>query len=221
MTLLIGTVSQKAIVLTSDGQSKLNPVTGAGVDSDTFQKIYPLPSIPVAVAHHGLNILGRNEVRVAVYNFSNQENLDFSTLSVHEIATKLKSYFDTDAQIAVNDPTNQDVVGFWIAGFTAGRARPEFYEIVWPNQPDPKKLAGLIIGGDGQKFISEYRSKRLNQFEPGRISKYNFKYCLAYHQVLYMRAEQRQKKRGESIFGAKQYQLLIDRNGCHWKNKPN
>jgi len=219
MTLLIGTVSNKSIVLTSDGKSKRNPKTGAGSDSDTLQKIYPLPSIPIALAHHGLNILGGNEVQAAVNNFSNQKTLDLSALSVIEIANELKTYFDKVAQIAVDDPTNQGVVGFWIAGFSAAKARPEFYEIVWPKRPNPKKLSGLIMAGDAKKFISEYLSKRLNQFEPGRVLTYDSEHCKSYHDALYMIAKKRQEKRGESIFGGTQYQLVIDRKDCNWSKR--
>lgn len=220
MTLLIGTVSHSAVVLTSDVQSKRNPITGAGIDSDTFQKIFPLPSIPVAVVHHGLNILGGHEVQTAVNNFSNQADLDLSTSSVHEISAKLKIYFEFDAQVAVNDPKNESIVGFWVAGFSPSKARPVLYEIVWPNHPNPKLHTPLIIGGNGRKFICEYLSKRLNQFEPGRKSKYNVSFCSAYHTALYSQAERRQKARGESIFGGAQYQLVIDKIGCRWLKKP-
>ena len=220
MTLLIGTVSRTAIVLTSDGQSKRNPITGAGLDSDTFQKIFPLPSIPIALVHHGLNILGGNKVQDAVNIFSNQPGLDLPTLSVLDISMRVKTYFEGDAQIAVNDPTNEGVVGFWIAGFSPGKARPELYEIVWPDHPNPKLLGPLIIGGNGLALISDYLSKPLNQFDPGQIPRYNVQFCSDYHLALYRIAERRQKARGEDIFGGAQYQLTIEKSGWRWLKEP-
>jgi hypothetical protein len=62
MTLLIGTVSNTNIVITADGLSRTHPLTGGGVQSTTFKKIFPLRRIPVAIAHHGYNILDSHPI---------------------------------------------------------------------------------------------------------------------------------------------------------------
>ena len=59
MTLLIGTISDKCAVVTADGLSRTNPTTGQGLALNNFKKIFPVPALPIAFAHHGLNIIDK------------------------------------------------------------------------------------------------------------------------------------------------------------------
>ena len=47
MTLLIYTISKRHIVITSDGLSRVNPITCAGIGFDTFQKVFPIPDMSI------------------------------------------------------------------------------------------------------------------------------------------------------------------------------
>lgn len=115
MTLLIGTVSEKHAVITADGLSRLNQITGAEVGSDKFQKIFPVVSLPIAFIHHGLNILRGKPVDEFLEGYTSAHATALSASSIKDIAEHLRSYAEQDVQNALADPTNKGVVGFWIA----------------------------------------------------------------------------------------------------------
>jgi hypothetical protein len=88
MTLLIGTISKRHIVITADGLSRVNPTTGAGIGSDTFQKVFPIPGIPIAFAHHGLNILMGKSIGEFIGDYIRYYGTRISTASIKEIAER-------------------------------------------------------------------------------------------------------------------------------------
>ena len=124
MTLLIGTVSKSNVVLTADGLSRLNPSTGAGISTESFQKIFPAMDTPVAILHHGFNILDGRDVGLFVDDFM-KEFKDFALASIVEIAEGLRSFAEMPAQRTLADPSNEGVVGFWVAGFGSRKGRPD------------------------------------------------------------------------------------------------
>ena len=215
MTLLIGTVSKSNVVLTADGLSRVNPNTGAGISTDSFQKIFPVTDAPVAILHHGLNILGGRNVSLFVDDFI-KEFKGLASASIEEIAAELRSFGEMSVQRALADPSNEGGVGFWVTGFGNRKARPELYEIFWPDSPDPKPHEGLVLGGDGKKFVKRFLSNPLGPFRPEKIRECLTTYARQYHQAIYRQAEAKQEKTGESIFGGKLHQLVVERKGWHW-----
>ena len=158
MTLLIGTVSDKHAVITADGLSRVNPITGAGVGSDVFQKVFPVPSLPIAFVHHGLNILGGKPIDKFIEGYNLAHTTALAAFSIKDIAEHLRSHAEQTVQNALVDPTNKGVIGFWIVGFSAGKGKPELYEICWPEKPAPLKHEPIVFGGDGKDFIKFYVS---------------------------------------------------------------
>ena len=221
MTLLIGTLSDKHAVITADGLSRVNPTTGAGVGSDTFQKIFPVAGLAIAFVHHGLNVLGGKPVGQVIAGYTAAHGTALEAASIKDIAESLRSYTEQDAQNALADPTNKGVVGFWIAGFGARKGKPELYEICWPDNPAPCKHEGIVLGGDAQRFIEPYLWQPLGSFRPDRLSKYSVTFVRLYHQALYKQAESKQGKTGQVIFGGHQHQLLLEKTGWKWTKPPN
>lgn len=219
MTLLIGTVSKSNIVLTADGLSRVNPHTGAGVSTDSFQKIFPVADAPVAILHHGLNILDGRDVGLFIDDFM-KEFKGFASASIAEIAAELRSFAEMPAQKALAVPSNEGVVGFWVAGFGSRKARPELYEVCWPVSPDPTRHEGLVLGGDGKKFGEHFLSHPLGPFRLERIREYSTTFARQYHRAIYSQAEAKQEKAGESIFGGQLHQLVLERQGWHWTAGP-
>jgi hypothetical protein len=222
MTILIGTVAKNNIVLTADGLSRANPITGAGMECGDLQKIFPHGTSPVAIVHHGLNIINRKptDQRVADFYKFLAEYLEASTLK--QIANKFIDFIDDDANATFNDPSNKGIIGFWIAGFSWRQTRPELFEICWPDSITPSKFAGLIIGGDAQKFLDPYPHQLLRSYSPAKsnIEKYSVTFAVAYNNVLYMTAERLQKASGEMVFGGHKHQLVIKSSGCSWTKSP-
>lgn len=220
MTLLIGTISKSHIVITADGLSRVNPVTGAGIDSDAFQKVFPVPGVPVTFAHHGFNILMGKPIGEFIGDYVSLHMTKISSSSVKEIAEDLRSYTTQAAQTVLADPTNKGVIGFWIAGFSHGRGKSELYEVCWPDDSNPRRHEIMVLGGDAKQFIIAYLDQPLGPFRPNGIAQYSVAFICQYHQALYGKAKEKQTKAGHNIFGGQQHQLVIEKKGWRWTTPP-
>ena len=222
MTLLIGTVSNTNIVITADGLSRANPLTEAGIRSNAFQKIFPLPSISIAIAHHGFNILAGDPVNEFLQQFMTNVEKDFTAFGVHEITIELHKFTDSAAKAIFANPTNKGIIGFWVAGFSSEELRPLLYEIWWkPNKHCTEKHDLIVFGGDGKEFVRHH----IEEFEKDRskceeVSRYSLEDALKFHSKIYEEAEEKQKQGGEKIFGGHQHQLVIKKDGWHWIKPP-
>jgi hypothetical protein len=220
MTLLIGTVSKTNVVLTADGLSTPNPITGQGISSSSYQKIFPLPKVPVAIAHHGLNIINGREVAEVIDDFSAQNVELIGKTELINITNALIQFVDIDAKVTLEDPTNKGVIGFWVSGFCPGKSNPELFETCWPDDVTPQKHGNLVIGGGGQEFIKPFLNTPLGPFSPDKVYTFKSTYARQYHAILYKRAESRQAKQSQSIFGGQKQQLVISRKECVWTIGP-
>jgi hypothetical protein len=220
MTLLIGTVSKDNIVLTADGLSRPNPQTGAGISSQDFQKIYPLPNLTVAIVHHGFNILNGLPVKKFIQGFieSNEDKLFIH--SIREIACCLREFSEPATNSILSHPTNKGVVGFWIAGFGYREENPEIYEICWPYAPTPKKHYPTVLGGDGKQYVECFLRQPLASFTPDKVFEYSVTLACEYHQAIYSQAEEKQNKSEAIVFGGKQHQLIILKDAWKWTIEP-
>jgi hypothetical protein len=221
VTLLIGTISNTNILITADGLSRANLTTGAGIKSNTFQKIFPLPSISVAIAHHGFNILDGHPVNEFLQQFMTNAEKDFTTFSVHEITIELHKFTDSAAKAILANPTDKGVIGFWVAGFSTEKLRPLLYEICWPNKHRPKLHEPIVFGGDGKKFVDHH----IEEFEKDKskceeVSRYSVEDALKFHSEIYEEAEEKQNELGQNIFGGHQHQLAIKKDGWRWIKPP-
>ena len=219
MTLLIETMSRGHAMLTADGLSVPNAITGAGINRTDVQKIFPLSLVPIAIAHHGINLIDGREVRQVVVDFEKSIAADVLKLDVLMIAEKLRDYVDADATKTFSNRTNKGVIGFWITGFGPKCSKPELYEIVWLDQPNPQQRQQVTFGGAGQKFIKSYLKPpwRFNLLGVNDFSEVSAGNC---HAGLYKKAEAVQKREREHIFGGHQHRLLIRKNGWLWLKKP-
>jgi hypothetical protein len=220
MTLLIGTVSDEHVVITADGLSLVNPETGGGIPSNTFQKIFPVESLPMAFVHHGFNILGGNPVGRFIEGYTSAHATTLVSSTIKDIAEHFRSYAERDARNVLANQTNKGVVGFWIAGFDVGKGKPELFEICWPQKPAPCKHQPIVFGGCGKDFIERYQSQPLVPFRPDKIAEYSVSFARQYHQALYRQAELKQAKTGQTIFGGHQHQLVLTRAGWEWTRPP-
>jgi hypothetical protein len=220
MTLLIGTVSDKHAVITADGLSRVNLITGEGVGSDTFQKVFPVAGLSIAFVHHGLNILGGKPIDRFIEDYALAHAKALAASSIKDVAEHLRSYAEQDPQNALAHPSNKGVIGFWIAGFGTGRGRAELYEICWPDNPAPCKHERIVLGGEAKQFIKLYLSQPLGPFRPDKVVNYSVSFVRQYHQALYKQAESKQGKTGQAIFGGHQHQLVLLKAGWEWTRPP-
>lgn len=220
MTLLIGTISERYIVLTADGLSSVNPTTGAGIGSDAFQKIFPIPDIPIVLAHHGLNILSGMPIWDFIENYVRQSGAWLGTATIKEIADDVRSYTAKAAEFVLSHPSNKGVIGFWIAGYSPREGRFELYEVCWPDNSTPVRHELMVLGGDGKQFIELYLDKSLDQFHPNSLWHSPIDRTLRYHHALYKKAEEMQDASRQHIFGGQQHQLVLEKSRWRWTKRP-
>ncbi len=96
-----------------------------------LQKIFPLPDRPVAIAHHGQNIIQGRDIRCIVTDFAKAHEDDLGHMTIEDIASTLERDVDPDAQKEVVKQHGKEAIGFWVAGFGAEQGTPEVYEIWW------------------------------------------------------------------------------------------
>lgn len=220
MTLLIGTVSKSNIVLTADGLSRTNPQTGAGISAQDIQKIFPVSNLPIAIVHHGLNILDGRQVDQFVNDFIEEAASKIGSLTIEEIASELSVFSEKAAKKVLSDPTNQGVVGFWIAGFGHRKAIPELYEVCWPDATEPTRHYPIVLGGDGKDYVKCFLSQPLASFRPDLVKECSVRFACQYHQAIYSQAKAKQSKSGATVFGGHQHQLAILKDGWKWTKTP-
>jgi hypothetical protein len=222
MTLLIGTISKNCVVLTADGISRPNPITGGGEKKDDLQKIFPHESLPIAIVHHGFNIIDGQPVRFRIMDFFDSFKDDIANLSIKDISNQLMGFMDSYVEQTLMNPNNRGGVGFWVSGFGISQNKPTLFEIFWPSDVTLKEHNGIILGGDGKVFISEYLHKKLGTFSPkiNRVKQYKAGLAAIYHDKLYDKAEKNQRSKAEYIFGGKKHQLVIKKSGCEWLLPP-
>jgi hypothetical protein len=216
MTLLIGTVSRDNVVLTSDGLSTLNPITGQGISSNEYKKIFPIQDVPIVIAHHGLNILNKRDVSDVINDFMVQEKNLIKKSSLKIIADALVKFIDHDARLTLQNPNNKGGIGFWIAGFGWGKSKPALYEVFWPDETVPFSHENLVIGGDGKELIKPYLNMGIEKFHPKKVNGYNINFAIQHHDILYKTAESKQTMQGKKIFGGEKYQLFITKKEWKW-----
>lgn len=224
MTLLIGTVSKNNIVLTADGLSRANPITGKGMACEDLQKIFPYETSAIAIVHHGLNIINGIPVGQKVASFYKllADNKP-EAYTIKQIAEKLVGFIDNDANATFSNTSNQGGIGFWIAGFGSHQTQPELFEIWWPDKVTPEKWEGLILGGNGKNFLDPYPEQLLRSYPrpvKPNIKRYEAMFAAAYHNGLYATAERLQEASGQIVFGGHKHQLVIKSSGCTWTRSP-
>lgn len=158
MTLLIGTASDEHVLLTADRRCNIEEY-GTVLRIDTYQKIFPIPGKPLAIVHHGENVLlDENDKKTPLQEFLTtfiRDNADvFEQTSIASITKKLTDKLESTAQHTLRN-RGEMLIGFWIAGFAIGRAKPEIYETCWfkNGQKELNQCHNLVVGGDGQEHL--------------------------------------------------------------------
>ena len=226
MTLLLGALTRSHLVVAADGLCvKTDPQKGRWYVRD-LQKIFPFDGLPVAIAHHGQNIICGRDIAQIARDFQMELDNDLRFMSAKDIAGALKSHLGDDPERELktqpaNGPTC--VIGFWIARNAPGIG-PSLYELIWKPTPHIEPLGAcpdFVWGGDGQTIAeeicnSDQRTYRLT----ASIS--NSRRLV---QRLYEEAVQEEERRAEQSnsepgFGGHYHQLTVAHDGCAWDVPP-
>ena len=159
MTLIIATIQQAAILITSDGRSTLiRDGVVAGID-DHYQKLMPMPDHSLVFANFGENLLDGKPARIFLADFMRQ--LNAGNFNIEQVADELRAYAHPAIRQrlrALGHPAN--ICGFWIAGFSLKQAEPRLVEMTWRLKDEvistEERSYGpiaVLIAGDGQKLV--------------------------------------------------------------------
>jgi hypothetical protein len=212
MTLILGTLLNSYVILTADGRCIKESSSGDETIIDRYQKIFPIPNLPIAIVHHGQNVIKGRDVKEIVSDFINRHFDGIRKNSIYDITKLLIEFVDADAKTTLETLAKKSVIGFWVAGFGYLSSRPELYETVWPDTIEPQSRQGIIMGGNGQQFIHEYANQALGNFKPQGIEKRNIRYAYRYIDKLYKTAEDEQLRHSAHIFGGHRHQLVISKS---------
>lgn len=220
MTLLIGTVSNEHIVLTSDRRCTVEEPGGV-LQSDDFQKTFPVAGRPLAIVHHGENVLlGEDGSKVSLSTYLNttisQNGVIFNRPSIDSVIRLICERLEpTVVRTLMN--RGKRLVGFWIAGFAKGKARPELHEVCWfkDGRREVAKHGNLVVGGDGKEHLPPSVRDRLDgSYNLDMIPKATVERARRYHNKLFEIALRKEPE--PRRFSDERDQLSIDKDGCHW-----
>ena len=165
MTLILTTIRPSEVLITSDGRSvttRDGKVTGV---KDDLQKIFPVPDHPVAIVHHGENILDGRPVGEFIAKFIAQQNT--GNLSILDLADELRHAAHAAIRKRLFNLRGESGCGLLVAGFSSHQKGPQVVEVFWKlekealNTQEHKWAAGsMVASGSGQKQIPRLDADR-------------------------------------------------------------
>lgn len=226
MTLLVASQSEKHVVLTADGMSKLTKDGKARVSRLNLQKIFPVPNSSIAIIHHGENLIDGKPVTTILLKLFKDDSKFFGNPLPDVIADRIADELDSDVRATLSTIPDAKNCAFWICGFGRRRSKPSVIEIVWKknngNIEFNKQTAGdLFLGGNGQDYIRRYTKDPIDgQFHWRRLWKGTQKYHIRFHEKLWKLAEKRQNESSEIKFGGHKHRLIITPDSHSWETEP-
>ena len=223
MTLLLAARARNHILLTADGRCF---VTNRGMresTSDTLQKVFPVGSRPVALAHHGENVLGGQPVAQVVEAwFCRYENV-IRTANMRELSLLLASSLDNVVSATLNRIRDSKTCGFWVCGVENTSLRPQIYEVIWQKE-SPREIivrinphGDLLMGGDGSQFIKTFLQERVTEHLSWHgVFSGDLQFSVDLHKELFRQADDAQKHLEQDVFGGHMHQLVVTATGCQW-----
>jgi hypothetical protein len=226
MTLLIAARAKSHILVTADGLSMLTSDGERAILSNTLQKIFPVDGRPLALIHHGENVIDNRPISELVFSFVRDNGL-IAAKCTRDVSFLLANKLDTLVTATLTRVVDSKVCGFWVCGFDTDLPNPQIYELNWYKNTSTqieRKLAqhgDLLMGGDGAQFIKTYLSAPINEYLSwDRIFNSDLQYSIRLHSELFRRAELTQETGCNVLFGGHTHQLVITKEGCKWLVEP-
>ena len=226
LTLILGALTPDAIVLAADGLCRKDEADGRTWYQENLQKIFPLRDRPLAIVHHGQNVINGRDVRRLIEEFEDANRGALDALDVLSTANLFRDFVGNDVMETLSALSKAgfqpDGVGFWVAGILP-RQGPRLYELFWPHKPDPRRhpsdggATGRIIGGDGQNIAGDVLQRYKSRFRPERLKPPGVAHAQEYVRRLYHQASQHHDQICRNrIFGGKYHELVVLDRGWEW-----
>ncbi len=216
MTLILTTIRAREVLITSDGRSIATAggkVTGV---RDDLRKIFPVPDHPLAISHHGENLIDGKPVEQLIADFISQQNV--GNMTVVQIADELRRLAHPPVRKRLTDIREPQIgCGFLIAGFSLRHDGPAVVELFWRydgtvlHTAERKWEPGSIIAsGSGTSRIPKLDGDRADRGSVDELK--------AYHWEL-MRTACRTAG-NDNVVGGHVHELLITPARWQWTRPP-
>jgi hypothetical protein len=214
MTLLIASIRRADVVLTADGRCTHRANGKVTSFDDHYQKIHPIPEHPLAVAHHGENLINGKPVKELLAEFF--KTLNAGNHTVLEIGDLLQDYARPAIRRRLKALAGGAASGFWVIGFGSQSREPFGMEAFWKwddhltSEEREWKPITVVAGGDGKKQIPPLDYKVIETVTVEKVRKY--------HKSL-MDTALKTKMQYNSV-GGHVHELVINREKWEWTIAP-
>lgn len=217
MTLILTTLRPDDITITSDGRSTEKNTKGETTRIvDTLQKVFPVPDHPLAICHHGENILANVPIGKWIKEWAAQ--LNAGNLSIVEVADQLRIHAHAMVRARLRALAGSpNGFGLIVAGFDPHDRKTLAVEVFWrmseTSLVTEERAFGplcIICAGNGKEQIPKADNKQVEGKTVDQVR--------AYHQSL-MTAAIKAKETDNSV-GGHVHELVITADGCRWTLEP-
>lgn len=214
MTLLIASIRRAEVVLTADGRCTHRANGKVTSIEDNYQKLHPIPEHPLAIAHHGENLLNGKPVKELLAGFF--KTLNAGNHTVLEIGDLLQDYARPAIRTRLKSLGNGAASGFWVIGFGTQAREPFGMEAFWKwddhlnSEEREWKPITIVAGGDGKKQIPPVDYKAIEKATVEKVREY--------HESLMDTAIKTEMK--DNPVGGHVHELVINREKWEWTIAP-
>ena len=200
MTLLLATVTEHDILVTADGLSCATNLRDAPGRA-TLQKIFPVPSHPVAFAQCGPNFLKVSTGKTSLDRWLASFLQELEAIDVVSIAQRAWKGIQSD-EVEENERKQffARSAYLWVMGYSAGGTDPEFVCVSRQgvrNLLDGETLPFSKSVGAGADLLKECEWPN--------------------HDDAWLKAMKAQEKRDKPVFGGHMHRLRITPARCGWE----
>jgi hypothetical protein len=217
MTLILTSIRPADVVVTADGRSILWKDGKPAQVNDRLQKIFPVPDHPLAVMHHGENVL--DDRPVGDWILAANKRLNAGNMSVEDVADDLRTRFHVPVRRRLRLTVKSGFgFGLIVAGFGAQAREPMGMELWW------KIVEGVLTSEErhwGPVSITPSGSgvKQIPPVSWKEVAERDVDGLRAYHKELMTTAMWAQDAKVNSV-GGHVHELVITRSGCKWATAP-
>lgn len=240
MTLLLGAITRRAVVLAADGLEFLHsPGAPKREALSNRRKLLPLDERRIVLGVHGQNRLARTgegleSQRLVIEMLPELVSQLPPSGEVAETARALQELLVTDVLHTFKELMRVGIhpapLGILVTGFGTNATSPECYEAWWPllgqqdqpriiQHPENRQIPAVIHSGDGTRYVTKVIRVHGGRYNVDQLKNATIKKTQGYVRALYRKAESRQP-RDSREFGGMYHEITVTAEGCSWTVPP-
>ena len=216
MTLIVASIRPDDVVLTADGRSVTMEKGTVAAVNDHFQKLFPIPDHPVAIAHMGENDLGGEPLGQFLGRFVRR--LNTGNYTILEISDQLRAYAHAAIRARLRSLGNPAFgCNLWVVGFSCHETGPSLVEVFW-------RLKDEVLTTEERRFVPTSVVPggagvgQIHKVDWRAVEGKSIKEVRAYHKNLMDEAVQAPLK--PNSVGGRVHELVITREAWRWTQPP-